>query len=179
MESSMTLRNACRSTLLLALASAAAATTLAQAQPMMGPGGPGGMHGAAMHAHPGMGLGPMLDGRLLDTVGATADQKTRVHDIYKTAQDEVRRLLDGQREQHQQMMQLLTAPKIDAVAAEALRQKLQAGHDTASKRMLQASLDAAAVLTPEQRQKLGERMKSRRDMMERHQRERHALDPNS
>jgi Spy/CpxP family protein refolding chaperone len=174
----MTLRNADRFMLLLALASAAV-TPLVQAQPMMGPGGPGGMHGAAMHAHPGMGPGPMLDGRLLDTVGATADQKAKVHDIFKAAQDDTRKLLDGQREQHQQLMQLLTAPKIDAAAAEALRQKLQAGHDSASKRMLQASLDAAAVLTPEQRQKLGERMKSRRDLMERHQRERRALDPNS
>lgn len=175
----MTLRSAYRLTLLLALVSAAAATTLVQAQPMMGPGGPGGMRGAAMHGHPGMGPGLMLDGRLLDAVGATADQKTQVHDLFKAARDDLRKLHDGQRDQQQQLMQLMTAPKIDAAAAEALRQKLQAGHDSASKRMLQASLDAAAVLTPEQRQKLAERMKVRRDMMERHQRERRAIDPNS
>ena len=37
-------------------------------------------------------------------------------------------------------------------------------------------LDASAVLTPEQRKQLAERMQQRREMMERHMRERRALD---
>jgi Spy/CpxP family protein refolding chaperone len=41
---------------------------------------------------------------------------------------------------------------------------------------MQAMLDASAVLTPDQRGKLAERMKQRREMMERHQRERRTLD---
>jgi Spy/CpxP family protein refolding chaperone len=172
----MTLRNAYRFTLLLALLSAAA--TLTQAQPLPGPGGQPGPHGAVLHPHSGIGGGPLLDGRQLDAVGATAEQKARVRDIFKAAHDDLRKLHEGQREQHQQLLQLLTAPQLDAAAAEALRQKQQAVHDTASKRLLQASLDAAAVLTPEQRQKLGERLKARHDLAERHQRERRALEPN-
>jgi Spy/CpxP family protein refolding chaperone len=43
--------------------------------------------------------------------------------------------------------------------------------------MMQAMLDASAVLTPEQRTKLAERMKQRRDMMQqRHQRGHGATD---
>jgi hypothetical protein len=46
----------------------------------------------------------------------------------------------------------------------------------ASKRRLQAMVDAAKVLTPEQRKQLAERMSQRGDMMERHHRERRALE---
>ena len=77
------------------------------------------------------------------------------------------------------MMALMAAPQVDAAAAEALRQQLQARRDVASKRQLQAMLDVGAVLTPEQRQKLADRMKSRQDMMKRHHRERQANEPRS
>jgi Spy/CpxP family protein refolding chaperone len=46
-----------------------------------------------------------------------------------------------------------------------------------SRRVTQAILDASRVLTPEQRAKLAERMKQRRDMAERHRRERTELAP--
>jgi Spy/CpxP family protein refolding chaperone len=51
-----------------------------------------------------------------------------------------------------------------------------ARHDSASKRMTQLMLDVSRVLTPQQRQKLAERMAQRRDLMERHQRERRQLE---
>jgi len=41
---------------------------------------------------------------------------------------------------------------------------------------MQALLDASAVLTPEQRVQLAERIKQRGDMMQRHQQERRALE---
>lgn len=146
----------------------------AQAQPA------GGVQHAAQHRMgPGMAGEAMMSGRLLDAVGASAEQKTRVQDILKTAHDDIRKQHDGDRDLEQQMMALLVAPQVDAAAAEGLRQKLQARHDVASKRRLQAMLDAGAVLTPEQRQKVAERLKSRRDMMERHQRERQAAEPRS
>ena len=63
------------------------------------------------------------------------------------------------------------APNVDAAAAESLRQQMLQQHDQASRRMLQAMLDVSKVLTPEQRVKLGERMKQRADTMrERRQR---------
>ena len=122
---------------------------------------------------------PMMSGRLLDSVGASAEQKTRVQDILKTAHDDIRKQHDGDRDLQQQLMALLAAPQVDAAAAEGVRQKLQARHDLASKRRLQALLDAGAVLTPEQRQKVAERLKSRGDMMQRHHRERQATEPRS
>jgi len=174
------LLNLTAATLLVALAGATA--SVAQAQPMPGPGpgrGPGamqaGMHGGMHGGQMGMHGGPMVTDRMLDAVGATADQKTRVQDIFKAAQDDMRKQREAGGDLRQQMMQLMTAPQVDAAAAEALRQQQLARQDVASKRLLQAMLDARAVLTPEQRQKLGERLKSRHEMMDRHQRERQSM----
>jgi Spy/CpxP family protein refolding chaperone len=63
-------------------------------------------------------------------------------------------------------MQVFAAPSVDAAAAESLRQQMLAQHDQASKRMLQAMLDVSKVLTPEQRAKVGERMKQRQAVMQ-------------
>ena len=149
----------------LVLAVAGGAAQMAQAMPG-GPGHHGGHHGGGM----------MLHGRVLQSVGATSDQQTRIHDIMKVARDDVRKLHDGAGDLRAQGAQLLAAPTIDARAVEALRVKRLALHDAVSKRMTQAMLDAAAVLTPEQRAKLAEQMSKRRDLMERHRRERDSLD---
>lgn len=164
------LRHLTIATLLLALVGATA--SLAQAQPAM----PHGEHGARHAAHhrmgPGMAGGPMMGERALDAVGASAEQKTQVRAIYQAARDDLRKQHDEGLVLRQQMLALMAAPQIDAAAAEALRQQQLARHDAVSKRWLQAALEANAVLTPEQRQKLAERMKTRQEMMERHQRER-------
>ncbi len=128
---------------------------------------------------PGMAGDPMMAGRWLDSVGASADQKTRVQDILKTAHDDLQQQHEGDRDLRQQLMALLAAPQVDAGAAEGVRQKMQARHDVASKRRLQALLDAGAVLTPEQRQKMAEQMKARGHRMQRHPRERPAAEPRS
>jgi Spy/CpxP family protein refolding chaperone len=51
-----------------------------------------------------------------------------------------------------------------------------AAHDAASKRMTLAMIDISRVLTPEQRKQIAEQMTQRREMMQRHQRERRGLD---
>ncbi len=136
-----------------------------------GMGGESGMMAARMG---GRMEGPM-GGRMLDSVGATADQKARVQAIMKAARDD----LAGQRGAHralrQQMAALMAAPVIDARAVEALRQQMLAQHDATSKRMVQAMLDASAVLTPEQRQQIAARAQQRSEMMQRHMRERRAM----
>ncbi|MEK8050421.1 periplasmic heavy metal sensor [Ideonella sp. DXS22W] len=158
-----------------AIALLAGLASVAMAQPADGPAAGAGPRHAGMHRMgpgaggemPGMvgaGLG-LLPERELDAVGASAEQKTKVREILRAAHDDLRKQHDGARELHQQMMQLLAAPKVDAAAAEALRQKIHAQHDVASKRMLQAALEAGAVLTPEQRQKLAERRKQMNDRM--------------
>ena len=144
-------------------------------------------HAQPAAAHPGMGHGMghgmtdsgMMSERMLDAVGASAEQKTQVRDLLKAAQDDRRKQHEGDQALRNKMMGLLAAPQVDAAAAEALRQQLQARRDVASKRQLQAMLDVGAVLTPEQRQKLADRMKTRQDMMQRHQRERQATEPRS
>lgn len=150
-------------TLLIALAGTVA--QLAQAMP----GGPSG------HGHGGPG-GMMLSGRALQAVGATADQQTRIHDIFKAARDDVRKQHEAAGDLRAQMTQVFTATVVDARAAEAVRVKMAAVHEASSKRMLQAMIDASAVLTPEQRQKLAEELGKRREMMERHHRERSSMD---
>ena len=65
----------------------------------------------------------------------------------------------------QQALTLFAAPTIDAAAIEALRVQMQAQHEQVSKRMSQAMVDSARVLTPEQRAKFAERMKKRQARM--------------
>jgi periplasmic protein CpxP/Spy len=120
--------------------------------------------------------GRMLE-RMLDGVNATAEQRTRVRDIMKSALEDVRKQREAGFGLRAQAMTLFTQPTVDPAAVEALRKQMMDQHDQASRRMTQAMLDASAVLTPEQRAQLAERMKQRRDMMERHYRERRALEP--
>lgn len=185
--SSHAARSRLRSMSLATLAVALAAAALVSAAPPVQAQAAGAEH-AAEHATrhashhrmgPGMAGDPMMSGRLLDAVGASAEQKSRVQEILKTAHDDIRQQHAGDRELQQQLLALLAAPQVDAAAAEGVRQKLQARHDAASKRRLQAMLDAGAVLTPEQRLKVAERLTSRHNMMERHHRERQAVEPRS
>ena len=169
----------------LLVALSGALPTPAQAQSTGGRGLSGGIGAEGPHqavAHrmaPGMAGATMLSERLLDSVGASADQKARIKDIMGRVHGQNRQQHLTNMALHQQMMAVMAAPQIDAAAAEGLRQQLQAHRDEASKRHLQAMLDASAVLTPEQRQKLAERARSHREMIERHHRERAALTPNS
>ena len=63
-------------------------------------------------------------------------------------------------------MQVFTAPTVDANAAEQLRQQMLQQHDQMSRRMTQAMVAVASVLTPEQRAQIGEHMKDRQARME-------------
>jgi periplasmic protein CpxP/Spy len=155
----------------LAVASAFALPSFAQTSGQ--PTG-GGMHGGR-HG-PGQGGMLQLSERMLDQVNATAEQRAQIKQIMQTAATDMKAQRDGGRALRDQMMQLFTQPTVDARAAETLRQQMLAQHDQASKRTMQAMLDTSRVLTLEQRLKLADSLKQRRDMMERHQRERGALD---
>lgn len=155
----------------LLVAAAGLAVAPAQAQPQPGMHGP--QHAAMHRMAPGMHGGmAMIPERMLDAVGASAEQKAKLREIFKAAGDDLRGQRESGRALHAQMMTLMAAPQVDAAAAEALRQQQMAAHDTASKRMLQARLDAQAVLTPEQRVQLAERMAQRQQHMQ-HRMERH------
>lgn len=129
-----------------------------------GGGGGMGMHGGGgMMGNPER-MGRMMD-RMLDGLDVTDAQRGQIKQIAQAAGTE----LKGQRESNlalrEKAMQIFTAPNVDAAAAEQVRQQMTAQHEQMSKRTLQAMLDASKVLTPEQRSKLGERMKQRNDSM--------------
>ncbi len=145
----------------------------AEAQPAMQSGA---QHAAHHRMAPSMGMAGMaLPERMLDEVGASADQKTKLRDIFKAAGEDMRTQREAGRALHGKMLALMAAPQVDAAAAEALRQQQLAQHDTVTKRALQAMLDAQAVLKPEQRAKLAERMAARQQMRE-HRHDRRAPD---
>jgi len=130
----------------------------AYAQPMMPHGGPG-AHGGpgGPGAHGEFGGGRME--HMLDAVDATDAQHAQIKKIMQAAQADLKTQHETMRTLHEQSLALLAAPKIDAAAIEALRVKQNAVHEQVSKRMSQAMIDAAGVLTPEQRAKLAEKMK--------------------
>jgi protein CpxP len=133
----------------------------AQAQPMMfGPGGhgPGGWHG-------GFDGDPAAQARrieamvafMLADVDATPEQRDRIATIMKGAANDLQANRKIHMEARRQAMTLLAAPTIDRAQLEKLRvDQMQLG-DNASRRMLQAMIDSAEVLTPAQRAKLAER----------------------
>jgi Spy/CpxP family protein refolding chaperone len=131
--------------------------------------------GAAAHAQPGprgehgmMAGGGLFGGHmdhLLDAVNATDSQRTQIENIFKAARQDLSGQRDTGMKLRQQMATLYTATNVDAVAIEAVRVQMSALHETASKRMSQASIDAARVLTPEQRAKIAELMKKHQARM--------------
>jgi len=116
-------------------------------------------------------MGRMID-HMLDGLNATDAQRAQIKQIAQAAADELKTQREAGRALRQQGMQIFTAPNVDANAAETLRQKMMAQHDQVSRRMTQAMVDISRVLTPEQRAKIGERMKERAaKMQERMQRQ--------
>jgi Spy/CpxP family protein refolding chaperone len=130
--------------------------------------------------HRDHGGGSMMHGRvierMLDGIDASEAQRTQIRQIMQSAREDLRAQREASRALREQSLQLFTQPNVDANAAEALRQQMLQQHDQASRRMMQAMLEASRVLTPEQRAQLGERIKQRREMHERHRRERSQLD---
>ena len=168
----------------LLVGGAALSAVAVQAQPMQ-PGGPGSASGPAghrghmmggEHGHHGGGMDMKWSGRMLDAVKATPEQRAQIQKIMEGARTDLQAQREAGNALRGQLMQAMAQPNIDANAVEQVRQKMLAQHDQVSKRRMQAMVDAGRVLTPEQRKQLSERMGQRRDMMERHHRERRTLE---
>jgi Spy/CpxP family protein refolding chaperone len=141
------------------------AGTLAQAQPAP-PSPPASapsmgehMHGGHMRGGPGM-RGHHME-RLLERVNASAEQRSKIRGIFEAAAADMRAQADTRRQLHEQGLTLLAQPTIDANAVERLRQQMLAQHDLASQRWSKAMIEAANVLTPQQRTQLAELMRQR------------------
>ena len=138
----------------------------AWAQPM---GGGMGHHGGGMD---GMMMGGRMIDRMLDGVDATDAQRSQIKQIAEAAAADLKTQREASRALRQRILDIFTAPNVDANAAEVVRQQMLAQHDQASRRMMLAMIDISRVLTPEQKAKLAERMKARAaKMQERMQRE--------
>ncbi len=143
----------------LALGLTAGAALVAQAMPHHG-NGHGAQHGPAAMMDGGM-MGGRGMGHLLEMVDASETQRQQIRAIMQAARKDLQPQHDAMRELRQQGMKLLSAPSIDAAAVEAQRQQMLTLHEAVSKRMSQAMIQAAQVLTPEQRAKLADRMAKR------------------
>ncbi len=171
------------------LVAAAGAVSVAQAQPVppagpaegrgsmehhhrMGPHGGHGDHGGGMGAGVGMGMGWMsgrgLD-RMLDSVKASDAQRSRIRQIAEAARTELSAQRDAGRALRDRAMAAFTQPTVDAREVESVRQAMLAQHDARSRRMSQAMLEVAQVLTPEQRSQLGQQMKARSERWQQRQ----------
>jgi periplasmic protein CpxP/Spy len=129
----------------------------------------GGRGGEGMHGGPGMGMmfgGRGLD-RMLDSVNATAEQRTQIKAIAERTRTDMKAQREAGKATRDQLAQLFTQPTVDANAAEALRAQLMQQHDQTSRRAMQSMVEVSRVLTPEQRQQIAKRMQERKAMMER------------
>ncbi len=123
---------------------------------------------AGMRGGPEAGMpGPMMPfagkglDRMLSHLDATAAQKAQIRKLADVAEPELKTLREQAQALHEQGLKLWAAPKLDAQAAEQLRQKMSAHHEQMSQRMLKLMLDVGQVLTPEQRAKMAQHMQER------------------
>jgi periplasmic protein CpxP/Spy len=157
---------------LVVAAAAVAVSAEAQERPH---GMGGGVHGAMMFGGSPEHMGRRID-HLLDGLNASDAQRAQIKQIATAAAADLRAQREAGKGLREKSLQIFSAPNVDAAAAESVRAQMQAQRDQASRRTLQAMLEMSKVLTPEQRAKLGERMKQRgammQERMERLQRER-------
>jgi protein CpxP len=155
--------------LVVSVAAAFSIVNMASAHAGPTPGAPSPeMHGAGFGGPgvglPGMPFGPMAGpgfDRMLDQLQATDAQRDQLHRIAESLHADLKPTADASRADHARMAELFAQPTVDAAALEALRKKMLARHDQVTKRMNLAMLDAAKVLTVEQRQQMLEQMKQR------------------
>ena len=156
--------------MVLTLLAAIGVSAWAQAPAPAASGEPG-MHRMHHHGGPGMmggspeRMGRMLD-HMLDGLNATDAQRAQIKQIMAQASAELKGQAKAARDLRQRGMQVLTAPAVDANAAEQVRLQTMQLHDQMSRRMTQAMVAAASVLTPEQRAAIGQRLKDRQARME-------------
>ena len=114
-------------------------------------------------------------GRVLDRIGATAEQMAQIKTIMESAHNELQPVHAQMKTLRDQSTALFTQPAVDANAAEALRLQMQTLNGQVSKRMLQAMVESSRVLTPDQRAKMADMLNKRRAMAERHRAEAESL----
>ena len=144
---------------LLAALSLSAWSQPAASQPGMGGGSMMMFRGSPEH------MGRMID-HMLDGLNASDAQRGQIKQIAAGAATDLKAQGEAGRALRQRAMQAFTAPTVDAGAVEQVRQQMLQQHDQMSRRMTQAMVAAASVLTPEQRAAIGQRLNDRQARME-------------
>ena len=134
---------------------AASAVVPARAEGLRGAGG---HHGMMLFGGSPEHVGRAVD-RMLDGVDASDAQRSQIKQIATQAAADLESQRAAGRGLRDRGAEVFTAPNVDARDVESLRQQMLAQHDQTSKRVMQALLDVSRVLTPEQRVKIGERIK--------------------
>ena len=124
-----------------------------------GMGGPGMMFGSPER------MGRMID-HMLDGLNASDAQRAQIKQIVAQTGADLKGQAAAARELRLRGMEVFTAPAVDANAAEQIRLQTMQLHDQMSRRLTQAMVAVASALTPEQRAKIGEHLKSRQARME-------------
>ncbi|WP_258598617.1 Spy/CpxP family protein refolding chaperone [Mesorhizobium sp. AR07] len=104
----------------------------------------------------GMGFGGHNFECMFGEVDATPEQEDKLEAIMDKFRDDVRPIKCGFRDTRDDVAKLLGAATIDREAVEKLRAERIAAVDEVSRKLTTALLDAAAVLTAEQRAELVE-----------------------
>jgi Spy/CpxP family protein refolding chaperone len=123
-------------------------------------------HGGPWHMRDGMSKDPasmdqrveVMIKRFASKVDASDEQKDKLAAIAKSAVADLAPLREKAQAARKQAIEILAAANVDRAAIERLRAEQIQLADAGSKRLAQAFADAAEVLTPEQRNKLAERM---------------------
>jgi len=140
---------------------------------LVGAGLAGGLGFKAFAHRGGHGRGPLdpaqIDARiermlkhLYVEIDATDAQQQRLAPIVKQAAADLLPTRDRMRAARREAIGLLTGESIDRAAIERLRAEQLQLAESGSKRLAAAIADAAEVLTPEQRQRIAERIEHRR-----------------
>lgn len=122
-------------------------------------------YGPAMHVamgSGGMGFAERRFDRMMTEIEASDEQADRLRDIFEAARDD---LMPAKADFHafrDELASLISQPRIDRAAAERMRAERVEAIDEASRRMTEAFIEAAEVLTPEQRVALVEKFEERR-----------------
>jgi Spy/CpxP family protein refolding chaperone len=94
--------------------------------------------------------------RALDKVNATAEQKAKIRAILENAHAQHAARMAEHHKLHDQVVAALTADTIDRASLEGARKEAMVFVEQGSKQLVDVVVEAASVLTPEQRRQLAE-----------------------
>ena len=104
--------------------------------------------------------------KMSKSLALTPTQQAQMKTLRQNQRQGMQSMMEQRKKLHQEQMAAMQAPTPDRVKLESLRQQELRLHDQASKQRLDNQLAMAQILTPEQRQKMAEKMQARTNKYE-------------